>query len=160
MYLRFFFAAHFCIPGNKKIPDTAFLQYQGRYAYRGSTHLHLSVLPGIYLLTACPFQRNLILDYNGITGPDWGHSELVFTYFSAGILTPNVFLSGTVPYATLLFNVFTRVILYPFVLSVKCFRRKILSSATVFVFLAASAWAWIVTSDLLTYMNGTGFLLL
>ena len=28
---------------------------------------------------ACPFQKNLILDCNGITGPDWGHSELVFT---------------------------------------------------------------------------------
>ena len=66
-------------PITQKIPDTAFLQYQGRYAYRGSTHLHLSVLPDIHLLTACPFQRNLILDDNGITGPDWGHSELVFT---------------------------------------------------------------------------------
>ena len=142
---------------HKKIPDTAFCNIRDDL---------LIVVPPIFISSSyqtnivCPFRRNLILDDNGITGPDWGHSELVFTYFSAGILTPNVFLSGTVPYVTLLFNVFTRVILYPFVLSVKCFRRKILSSAAVFVFLAASAWAWIVTSNLLTYMNSTGFLLL
>ena len=30
-------------------------------------------------MSMCPFWRNLIVDDNGITGPDWGHSELVFT---------------------------------------------------------------------------------
>ena len=33
-------------------------------------------------------------------------------------------------------------------------------AAAVFVFLTASAWAWIVTSDFFAYMNSAGFLLL
>ena len=79
------------------------------------------------------------------------------------MLTPNAFLSGTFAYATLLFIVLTRVILYPFLLSVKSFlqfRYDGLSSAAVFVLLTASAWAWVVTSDFFAYMNSAGFLLL
>lgn len=79
------------------------------------------------------------------------------------MLTPNAFLSGTFSYATLLFIVLTRVILYPFLLSVKYFlqfRYGGLSSAAVFVLLTTSAWAWIVTSDFFAYMNSAGFLLL
>ena len=36
----------------------------------------------------------------------------------------------------------------------------IFTSTALFVFLTASAWAWIVTSDFFAYMNSAGFLLL
>lgn len=50
--------------------------------------------------------RNHSLDYNGVTGPDWGHSEGVFRSVPPGMLSAYAFFSVGFPQPTLLFNVF------------------------------------------------------
>ena len=54
---------------NKKIPYNA-IHCKGRVS-RGSTLLAISVFT----------KYNHFIDDNGITGPDWGHSEVVFNCF-------------------------------------------------------------------------------
>ena len=56
----------------------------------------------------CFQKENLFIgDDNGVTGPDWGRSEVVFTELLTDDLHQIIILSETEASATLLFNAFS-----------------------------------------------------
>ena len=62
--------------GNKKIHTLQSVMH-GRLFFHSSTRFH----PACSAARSCQDTKPLNYDDNGITGPDWGHSEVVFDCF-------------------------------------------------------------------------------